>query len=56
MNLDFFLLLKHIYLYLSIYLSRPLAFKTSVLLTLIACCHIFIPQKALEKPLSGWGK
>lgn len=42
--------------YLSIYLSPPLAFKTSVLLTLIAWCHIFIPRKALEKPLSGWGK
>lgn len=41
---------------LSIYLSPPPAFKTSVLLTLIAWCHIFIPQKALEKPLSGWGK
>lgn len=52
----FFLIHPHFYLYLSIYLSPPLAFKISVLLTLIACCHIFIPQKALEKPLSGWGK
>lgn len=42
--------------YRSIYPSPPLAFKTSVLLTLIACRHIFIPQKALEKPMLGWGK
>ena len=34
----------------------PLAFKASALLTLIACCHIFIPEKPLEKPPSGWGK
>lgn len=43
--------LEHIYLDLPIHLSASLAFKTSALLTLIACCHIFIPQKALEKPL-----
>lgn len=41
---------------LSTSMSAPLAFKTSVLLTLIACCHIFIPEKALEKPMPGWGK
>lgn len=55
-NIEIFFIHPRFYLYLSIYLSPPLAFKISVLLTLIACCHIFIPQKALEKPLSGWGK
>lgn len=46
-------LLQHIYLSVPIHLSASLAFKTSAPLTLIACCHIFIPQKALEKPPPG---
>lgn len=48
--------LQHVVLYLPIHLSALLAFKTSTLLTLIACCHIFIAQKALEKPPLGRSK